>query len=143
MTPVNANLSSPGTSHSDIPLTTSNHHIEASTPKSTRFLEIAVVPPTVSITKWGTAELMPNFSTRVIGSLNKGRIIEEWHTFIAECAYQILSNGDMMDKIQYCDFGRAVMQTYPCVASNDGQQPWVSNKYCINHNCLKCSTSPS
>lgn len=92
----------------------------------------AVSLPSFSVTKWGNTDLLPKFSTRVQELLNGGRIIEEWDTFVAECAYHILANGDMTDKTQYCDFGRAMVQCYPCIASTDGQQSWVSAAFTVS-----------
>ena len=82
-------------------------------------------PPSFSITNWGNASCLPKFSLRVQEVLAKGAVIEEWDTFISECAYHILANGDMKDKTMYSDFGRAIVQCYPCVGNPDGQQLWV------------------
>jgi hypothetical protein len=79
-----------------------------------------------SLTKWGDPGSLPKFSSRVQEILDNGRIVEEWDTFVAECAYHVLANGDMTDKTQYSDFGRAMVQRYSCVGNIDGQQLWVS-----------------
>ena len=68
---------------------------------------------------------LPQFSMRILTQLSQGNILPDFDHFIEECAYQVISCGDMKDKAQYFDFGRRMFNAYPCIEFHSGQHPWV------------------
>ena len=77
---------------------------------------------------------LPTNSTRIKPLLNSGRVHEDWHTFIEETAYYILSIGDMTDKVEYALFGRQMTEKYSCVSHPHGsnEEPWVCDCQLLN-----------
>jgi hypothetical protein len=105
----------------------------ASLSNVSQFSSLSGIASQVFFTKW--SNFLPKFSTGVQDVLDKGKLIEEWDSFVAECAYHVIANGDMSTATDYSDFGRAIVRLYPCAGSTDGKHILVSySTNCIYRN---------
>ena len=68
---------------------------------------------------------LPKFSTRIQQQLEKADITADLDKLVEECAYHIISCGDMKDRGLYDEFGRLMWTHYPCI-EHPGTHPWVS-----------------
>ena len=68
---------------------------------------------------------LPVYSARIQDVLIKGNVLLEFDLFVEETAYHIIANGDMTTKDAYEQFGRRLLQAYPCLEFPGKKTTWV------------------